>query len=241
MRAALTFVPSRVYVFTFIFEEGWGFGMLYVSFTVKLYAALRQLESPPHSSLRARWMYRLTCSEHTAEFWTPFVSTMDAPIVYTFHAGNYIHSDMFSGCADHGRFHEAELLFTSPSAVQFLYEMWIMSNRSITVFSGLALSLSIYLCVCVRVCVCMCVWNNAGLNSFRRLIYDKSVDSSIAVTCSSCFWFIIIYADYGSLAILIALVMQVRIFSAVSIDLFTYLEMTLTYFRCIRHQHIKLK
>jgi len=106
-------------------------------------------------------------------------------------------------------------------------------------------------CVCVCVCVCgvwvcvfvrVCVWNNAGLSSFRRLIYDRSVGSSIAVTCSSCFLYMIICADYGSLAILIALVMQVRIFSAVSIDLFTYFEMTLTYFRCIRHQqHIKLK
>jgi hypothetical protein len=56
-------------------------------------------------------------------------------------------SDVFSGYADHGRFHNAELLFTWPS-VRFLYEMWIMNNRSITVFSGLSLSLSLCECVC---------------------------------------------------------------------------------------------
>jgi hypothetical protein len=70
--------------------RGWGVGMLSVSFTVKLYVALRQIESPPHSSLRACWIYRPTCSENTAGFSTPFVSSMNAPIVYTFHVGNYI-------------------------------------------------------------------------------------------------------------------------------------------------------
>ena len=91
-------------------------------------------------------------------------------------------SGVFSGYADHGRFHDAELLFTSPSSVRFLYEMWIMNNRSITVFSGLALSLSLSLCACVRawcvrgacaracVRVCVCVCNNTGLSSFRRLL-----------------------------------------------------------------------
>ena len=90
--------------------------MLSVFFSVKLYVASRQIESPPHSSLRACWIYRLKFSEHTAGFWTPVVSAMNAPIVYTFRVGNDIHSRLqlltfFSGYVDHGRFHYAELNF----------------------------------------------------------------------------------------------------------------------------------
>lgn len=146
---------------------------------------------------------------------------MNAPITFYFprrklHSLPPQTSYSFSGYAGHGRFRDAEHLCTSPSSLLFLYELWIMKNRSITVFSGLARS------VCVHVC------NNAGVSSFFSQSYDRSIVSLKAPTCSSCFWYITVCNEDGGLEILFALVMKARIFSAVSFDLFKYLETTIT-------------
>jgi hypothetical protein len=67
-------------------------------------------------------------------------------LLCTFHVGNYIHCRLKLRTV----FHDAEHLCTSPSSLLFLYELWIMKNRSITVFSGLARSVCARACVCVR-------------------------------------------------------------------------------------------